>query len=577
MLSLPPGLMSNAIIYPMLRSSIALVIAFTGTLGLAQPQAADPLAKAISQGDLFQSKRKYELALDSYHKADKLSHHSSAVVYLKLVEVEIKMGDFTSALDDSRKAVKVAGDDKAKAVEAHLVRSTLLTQMSGKPTDKKLKEAEDELRQALALDPALSITHYNLGMVLLKQERDADGLAEMNAFISSPHADPSTVAEARRIIASPIRAREPFAPDFTFTTLEKENISNASVRGKVVLLDFWGTWCPPCRESVPILRNLNKKYSGKAFQLVGVSSDEDEDVWRTYIDAQRMTWSEYIDLSGDVQQAFKIQSFPTYIVLDKDGVVRYRQSGLGDSTQGDLEDAINKALKRNSDPALLAAATAAPPPAPAGETAGSSVPGAAGNDSRLATDARPEAGTGNVYNNKALGFSFGYPQGWIAAKTESLDAVNERAQAATKAALLQQHPEAASANMRFVSPRIIFYASRKGEGDGQHMGIPSMRITAMPSRLDTLNANRFRDMTEQMASAAGMKITAPALEFLVKDHQFLRADFERSSGRSQIYQSQIQTLAGDSLLTIDIFATSADELQKIAASMQSMTIKDDDH
>lgn len=560
----------------MLRTSIALAIAFTGTFCLAYPQASDPLAKAISQGDLFQSKRKYELALDSYHKADKLCHHSSAAVYLKLAEVEIKMGDFTSALDDSRKAVKAAGDDKTKAVEAHLLRSTLLTQMSGKPTDKKLKEAEDELRQALELDPAQSITHYNLGMVLLKQERDADGLAEMNAFISSSHADPATVAEARRIIASPIRAREPFAPDFTFTTLEKENISNASLRGKVVLLDFWGTWCPPCRESVPILRNLNKKYTGKAFQLVGVSSDEDEDVWRTYIDAQRMTWSEYIDLSGDVQQAFKIQSFPTYIVLDKDGVVRYRQSGLGDSTQGDLEDAINKALKRNSDPALLAAAMATAPPTPAGNAATSSAPGTTGTDNHPATDARQGAGAGNFYNNEALGFSFTYPQGWIAARTESLEAINERAQAAAKAALLQQHPEAASANMRFVSPRIIFYASRKGEGDGQHMGIPSMRITAMATPMGTLNANRFRDMTEQMASAAGMKITAPALEFLVKDHQFLRADFERSAGRSSIYQSQIQTLAGDSVLTIDIFATSADELQKIALSMQSMTIKDDD-
>ena len=432
----------------MLRTSIALATAFSCALALAQPQAPDPLAKAISQGDLFQSKRKYELALDAYHKADKLSHHSSAAVYLKLAAVEVKMGDFTSALDDAKKAVKAAGDDTAKAVEAHLLRSALLTQMSGKPTDKKLREAEDELRQALVLDPAQPITHYNLGMVLLKQERDADGLAELNAFIASPRADAATVAEARRVIASPVRAREPFAPDFSLTTLEKENISNASLRGKVVLLDFWGTWCPPCRESVPILRNLNKKYTGKPFQLVGVSSDEDEDVWRTYIDAQHMNWSEYIDLSGDVQQAFKIQSFPTYIVLDKDGVVRYRQSGVGDSTQGDLEDAINKALKRNSDPALLAAATAAPPPAPAGSTGNSSAPGTAGNNDHRAMDPRPGAGTASVYHNEALGFSFEFPQGWIAAKTESLETLNERNEAAAKAALLQQHPEAATANMR---------------------------------------------------------------------------------------------------------------------------------
>ncbi|HET8891437.1 MAG TPA: redoxin family protein [Candidatus Angelobacter sp.] len=551
-------------------------MALLSTVTQAQSQPSDPVAKAISQGDVFQSKRKYELALDSYRKADKLAHHSSAAVYIKLAAVEIKMGDFPSALDDSKKAVKAAGDNKALVVEAHLLRSTLLTQMSGKPSDKKLREAEDELRQAMALDPAQPITHYNLGMVLLKQERDADGLAEMNTFVAAPAADPATVAEARRIIASPIRAREPFAPDFNFTTLEKENISNASLRGKVILLDFWGTWCPPCRESVPILRSLNKKYSGKQFQLVGVSSDEDEDVWRTYIEAQHMNWSEYLDLSGDVQLAFKIESFPTYIVLDKDGVVRYRQSGLGDSTQGDIEDAINKALKRNSDPALLAAASV-PASAPAGSTGDGSASAATRNSDRSAANPQqPQPAPGFLYRNDDLGFSFEFPQGWIAAKSESLAAVNERNEAAAKAALLQQHPEAASGNMRFSGSKIIFYASRKGEGDGQHMSVPSMRITAAPSRLDTLNANRFRDMTERMAAASDMKIIAPALEFLVKDHQFLRVDFERGAGRSRMYQSQIQTLAGDSLLTIDIFATSTDELQKIASTMQTMTIKDDD-
>jgi thiol-disulfide isomerase/thioredoxin len=553
-------------IYAMSRTFIALALALSFALALAQPQESDPLAKTISQGDLFQSKRKYELALDSYHKADKLAHHASAVVYLKLAQVEIKLGDFNSALDDARKAVKAAGDDKTKAVEGHLLRATLLTQMSGKPTDKKLKEAEDELRQALALDAAQTITLYNLGMVLLKQERDADGIAELNTFIASPRADAAMVTEARKVIASPIRAREPFAPDFSFTTLEKETVSNASLRGKVVLLDFWGTWCPPCRESVPTLRNLNKKYTGKAFQLVGVSSDEDEDVWRTFIDAQHMNWSEYIDLSGDVQAAFKIQSFPTYIVLDKDGVVRYRQSGFGDSIEGDLEDAINKALKRNSDPALLAAAMASPPAAP---------PSGAANPRPSGTaDVSVPAGPGTAYHNDALGFSFDYPQGWTAAKPEALDTINERTAAAAKASILQQHPEVATANIRI--PKVVFYASRKGEGDPQRVAVPSMRISAMPTQLDTLNANRFRDMTESMAAASGMKIAAPAVEFLVKDHQFLRVDFERPSGRSSIYQSHIQTISGNSLLTIEIFATSADELQKIASSLQTMTIKEDE-
>jgi tetratricopeptide (TPR) repeat protein len=119
-----------------LRNTLILLIAFFTSLTLTAQESSDPVAQAISQGDLYSSKRKYELALDAYHKADKLSHHSSAPCYLKIASVERKLGDFSSALDDAKKAVKVAGEDKSVAVRAHLLRASLLSQMAGKSTDK---------------------------------------------------------------------------------------------------------------------------------------------------------------------------------------------------------------------------------------------------------------------------------------------------------------------------------------------------------------------------------------------------------------------------------------------------------
>jgi tetratricopeptide (TPR) repeat protein len=181
--------------------------------GIFRSSRASPFA-----GRSLLIQRKYELALDACHKADKLSHHSSAPCYLKIASVERKLGDFSSALEDAKKAVKVAGEDKSVAVRAHLLRASLLSQMAGKPTDKKLKEAEDEIRQALAQVSGNALAHYNLGFVLLRQERDPEGIAELNAFLAIPGADPETVAEARRMVANPLRARAPFAPDFSFTT-----------------------------------------------------------------------------------------------------------------------------------------------------------------------------------------------------------------------------------------------------------------------------------------------------------------------------------------------------------------------
>lgn len=579
----------------MVRSFVAFLLSAFLLFPLHAQTPSDPVAQAISQGDLYQSKRKYDLALDAYRKADKLSHHSSAMCYLKMAAVERKTGDFSSALDDAKRAVKASGDNKTVAVQAHLVRATLLTQMAGKSTDKKLREAEDELRQALALDSASPLTHFDLGVVLLKQERDPEGIAELSSFISMPNADSTTLAEARRFVANPIRARAPFAPDFSFTTLEHQNVSNTALHGKVVLLDFWGTWCPPCRESAPTLRNLNKKYAGKPFQLVGISSDDDEDVWRTFIEAQHMDWSEYIDASESVLQAFKIESFPTYVVLDKDGVIRLRQSGFGENTGPELEDAINKALKRESDPKLAAAAAAesASPVAssPAATSSGGNSSAAsvrttpsrspstetANSDTSAATATAGIEGvlSGNVYKNPALGMSYEFPQGWTAAKPDSLHAINDRTEAAAKATILQQHPELAN-SLRIATPKVVFYASKKGEWDGQRISIPSIRITAIPSRLDDVNLDTFQQTATNMATATGMKIAAPAAEFHVNKHQFARADFERSVGALRIYQSFVQSIAGDYLITVEIYASSHEELQQAAASLQAMSITDED-
>jgi thiol-disulfide isomerase/thioredoxin len=557
-----------------------LLVMLVAAPGLAAQSDSDAMSKAMAQGDLFESKHKYDLALDAYHKADKLARHENANCYLKLASVERKLGDFSSALDDTKKAIKVSGDDKTTAIKAHTMRAILLVRQSGKPTDKKLREAEDDMRQAIALDSQQALSHFNLGTILMKQERDADGIAELNQSLAIPGLDQKTAAEARKFIASPIRAREPFAPDFNFVAKENEPISNATLRGKVVLLDFWGTWCPPCRESIPTVKNVKKKFANKGFELVGISSDDDEDVWRTFVESKQMDWHEYIDLSGEVLQAFNIDSFPTYIVLDKDGVIRYRQSGFGDATEGDLEDAINKALKRNSDPALAkAVATSAKEETETVPIRGKSdEPKGAPAESFGA--GRPfgiEAWTvgGNVYTNEALSMTYEFPKGWSAAKAESVHELNVKAEAAAKASILQQHPEMAQ-HVNVMMPVTVFYASKRGEGNPQRLSLPCIRINATPARMSQLSLETFQKMADNMAVASSAKVMGPASKYEVKEHAFLRVDMERNVGGTRLYQAYVQTLSDDYLLTVEIYATSADELEKIGDTLQAMVIKDDE-
>lgn len=534
-------------------------------------ESSDQVAQALARGDAFYKQREYDKARDAYRKADKLSHHSCAQCFLGMFRVDRQFGDLFSALDDAKRAVKAAGDDKPTAAKAHMARGVLLAQMSGKPTDKKLREAEDEIREVLSLDASDAAAHFNLGEILMRQERDDEGILELKKYIAAPNADPPTVREAQLIMANPIRAREPFAPDFSFATLEGETISNAALRGKVVLLDFWGSWCGPCRESVPILVDIRKRYLNRPFQMVGISSDSEERAWKSFIAANHMDWSEYLDRSGAVQGLFKVDSFPTFIVLDRDGVIRFRQSGVSEMSASELDDAINKALKRPSQPAAASAAAAAkessvstsepsPPAAPASVRSAS-----------LADLADIERGTvsGHTYENGLLSFSYEFPEDWIPAKLETLHAANAGAATSAVAGALKQHPELGNATQVLV-PKTVFYASRSGVGDGQHVVIPCVRITVLPRNGPKLTVDSTRRNAEAMKSS-GMNLVGEPEEYAAGDRDFFRTDYELTRGDSHAWLSRFEGVVNGYLLTLEFVAANKQELEQLVSTADSLS------
>src|SRR5262249_50645299 len=151
---------------------------------------------------------------------------------------------------------------------------------------------------------------------------------------------------ARKMIDEPRRARENFAPDFSFTTLNGEFVTLEDLRGKVVLMDFWGTWCPPCRESTPSLVKYSKKHSSETFVIVSVAVNEpSEPGWRDYIEKNKMAWPQYLDSTHKISNLFKVTAFPTYITLDADGVIRDRRTGWTSDTMSFIDDQVKRAEK----------------------------------------------------------------------------------------------------------------------------------------------------------------------------------------------------------------------------------------
>ena len=144
---------------------------------------------------------------------------------------------------------------------------------------------------------------------------------------------------------NPRRAREDFAPAVSFTSLQGEALSLEQLGGKVVLLDFWASWCAPCRQSAPSVERWAKKLGAEGLVVLSVSGDDNEEAWRGYLKQHEMPGLHCRDGDEVLRRAFQVQSYPSFVVVDREGLVRYRARGWSQQTAALIEDQIRKALK----------------------------------------------------------------------------------------------------------------------------------------------------------------------------------------------------------------------------------------
>ncbi|MBR6016706.1 MAG: AhpC/TSA family protein, partial [Prevotella sp.] len=135
------------------------------------------------------------------------------------------------------------------------------------------------------------------------------------------------------------------APDFALPTADGKEISLSSLRGKVVLLDFWASWCGPCLREAPNVRKVYQKYHDKGFEVFGVSLDEENkrDAWLQAIDKHQLTWLHVSSLKGwncPVAKLYNVTAVPAMFLLDRDGKI------VATNARGEkLEEEVAKLFK----------------------------------------------------------------------------------------------------------------------------------------------------------------------------------------------------------------------------------------
>jgi thiol-disulfide isomerase/thioredoxin len=120
------------------------------------------------------------------------------------------------------------------------------------------------------------------------------------------------------------------AKDFVLEDLTGDEVRLSSLKGKPVVLNFWATWCPPCKEEMPLLEEYSDTYSEQVV-VIGVNTAEDHDLVQHFITEKGVTFPIALDKAGIVSDMYFVRNYPTTFFLDKDGVLRAQHAGQLDA------------------------------------------------------------------------------------------------------------------------------------------------------------------------------------------------------------------------------------------------------
>lgn len=118
------------------------------------------------------------------------------------------------------------------------------------------------------------------------------------------------------------------AVNFALAALDGEGIALSDYDGDVVIMNFWATWCPPCRAEMPGLNRFYEAHREKGMVILAINEEEGVETVRPFIEANNFTFPVLLDLQGQVAQQYSTRSYPTTFIIDREGVIQHVQTGL---------------------------------------------------------------------------------------------------------------------------------------------------------------------------------------------------------------------------------------------------------
>ena len=135
------------------------------------------------------------------------------------------------------------------------------------------------------------------------------------------------------------------APDFTLKNRQGQNLNLAEQRGNIVLLNFWASWCGPCRTEMPVLQTLQDKYQDLGVSVWGVNVEQENQAGKNFLADLDLRFSIFFDETNSLSQTYQVEAMPTTVIIDRNGIVRHIFAGYKDGYEKKYADAIKKLVR----------------------------------------------------------------------------------------------------------------------------------------------------------------------------------------------------------------------------------------
>ncbi len=259
--------------------------------GAAKPEpsySADPKVKAtMAEAEQLMKRHQYVFATDAYKKANKLAGGRCFECLWALYNAQMSDASYKDAFNTASQMEQIASTPQLKSVAEYREAAAIYEGAGEKPKPDKLQAAHGLLVEAIANSPKNAAALFLDGRLLAILGRMDEAKADFTACVSCVNPQDPSKLRAQHFAEDPELALHRMAPAFEVTALDGSKFNLDAMGGRVVLIDFWATWCGPCNAELPEMKKIAKEFAGQPLVMISVSWDRDEASWKQFVAKSR--------------------------------------------------------------------------------------------------------------------------------------------------------------------------------------------------------------------------------------------------------------------------------------------------